>query len=185
MEILLSVIIASATVIYTVVTVFQLVESRKNRLLKEAPNIIAFLKTTEDHTVLSLYINNYGDGVAKNVAISFKKDFNRFSKEGYRFSKIGIAQHGMNFFPPQYQLKFDVGFVDDIFQNSKEDYIELEIRYQNLQNRSFQTFFKLPFNQVFGQTYSNPPETYLGQISHYLKEINSTLNNTNKQLKQK
>ena len=180
---LLPTIIASATVIYTVVTVFQLNESRKSRLLKEAPNIIAFLKTSEDHTVLSLYIQNYGDGVAKNVSIFFTKDFNRFNKEGYHISKIGIAQHGMNFFPPQYQLKFDVGFIEDVFQTCKDDYVELEIRYQNLQNRSFQSLFKLPFNQVFGQTYSNPPETYLGQISHYLKEINSTLNNTNKQLK--
>ncbi len=174
MELLLSIVVASATLIYTVVTIFQLAESRKNRLLKEAPSIIPFLKSSEDHKTMELIIKNFGEGVAKNVRVEFTKDVKRFDKD-FGFSEIGISKHGLNIFPPQYQLKYFVGFFTKIYETNNKDFVEIGITYENLNNRKFKTHFKLPFNQIFGQNYSTPPETYMGQIPYYLKEINSTL----------
>ena len=130
MELLLSIVVASATLIYTVVTIFQLVESRKNRFLKESPNIVPFLKTTEEHSVLQLIIKNFGEGIAKNVKISFSKDFNRFGKEK-KLSDIGIAKYGMNYFPPQYELKFDIHWMNDICNSHQGDDIEIIINGKN------------------------------------------------------
>ncbi|HPW78449.1 MAG: hypothetical protein BWX62_00452 [Bacteroidetes bacterium ADurb.Bin037] len=174
MELLLSIVVASATLIYTVVTIFQLVESRKNRFLKESPNIVPFLKTTEEHSVLQLIIKNFGEGIAKNVKISFSKDFNRFGKEK-KLSDIGIAKYGMNYFPPQYELKFDIHWMNDICNSHQGDDIEIIITCENIHNHKFEEIFLLPFKQLFGQIYVTPPETYMGQIPYYLKEINSTL----------
>ena len=75
-EIILSIVVAIATSIYTIVTIFQLIESRKVRFQKDAPNIVAFLKSAEDHVVMELYIENFGEGVAKDVKIEILKDFN-------------------------------------------------------------------------------------------------------------
>lgn len=53
-ELVLSSVVAIATSFYTVITVFQLLESRKVRLQKSAPNIIAYLKSAENHIALEL-----------------------------------------------------------------------------------------------------------------------------------
>lgn len=174
MELLLSIVVASATVVYTVVTLFQLIESRKNRFLKESPNIVPFLKTTEEHSVLQLIIKNFGEGVAKNVKVSFSKDFNRFGKEK-KLSDIGIAMHGMSYFPPQYELRFGIHWMENIYNSYQEDGIEVIITCENIHRHKFEGTFLLPFKQLFEQSYLTPPETYMGQIPYYLKEINSTL----------
>ncbi|WP_262509234.1 MULTISPECIES: hypothetical protein [Sanguibacteroides] len=35
--------------------------------------------------------------------------------------------------------------------------------------------YALPLNELTDQNYSNPPENFIGQIPHYLQEINKTL----------
>lgn len=174
-EFLLSLVVGSSTVIYTVITAFQLIESRKVRLQKETPNIIAYLKSSENHEGMYLIIKNFGEGVAKNVKIKFIKDFKRFGREDFLLSQIGIAQNGLNFFPPQHFLQFGIGVMTILYENSKNETIELLLSYESLDGRNFENKFSLPLNQIFGQSYSKPPETYMGQIPYYLKEINSQL----------
>jgi hypothetical protein len=51
----------------------------------------------------------------------------------------------------------------------------LEIEYSDVYDRRFkQNIFKLPFNQI-GGNYSDPPESFLGQIPYYLKKLNTSL----------
>ena len=178
-ELLLSVVVTSATSIYTIITVFQLIESRKVRLQKETPNIIAYLKSSENHEAMYLIVKNFGEGVAKNVKLEFIKDFKRFEREDFLLSQIGIAKNGLNFFPPQHFLQFGIGTMTNLYENNKNDVIELFISYDSLDNRGFKTKFGLPLNQIFGQSYSKPPETFMGQIPYYLKEINIQLKEMN------
>ncbi|GIM61365.1 hypothetical protein CAPN008_14150 [Capnocytophaga canis] len=163
------------TAIYVVITYFQLRESKKIRLQKETPNIVPYLKSSEDHTTLILCVKNFGEGVAKNVKVRFLEDYNRFGKSDYTLSKTGIAENGMSYFVPNYSLAFHIGRLKTIYDESINEKIKLEISYESLDNRKFKKLFELPFNQIFGQIYSSPPETYIGQIAHYLKEINSIL----------
>lgn len=179
-ELVLSSVVAIATSFYTVITVFQLLESRKVRLQKSAPNIIAYLKSAENHIALELYIKNFGEGVARNVKVNFLKDFKRYNNEEMYFSTIGIVKNGFNYFPPDYSLKFYVGSMTSLAEENPDDKIVIEITYQSQDNRSFRNIFELPFNQIFGQNYSSPPETYMGQIPYYLKEINTELKKMNR-----
>ena len=174
-ELILSIVVASATTIYTIITIFQLNESRKVRLQKETPNIIPYLKSSENHVVMELYIENFGEGVAKDVKVDFVKDFNRFYQGNHALSNVGIAKNGMNYFPPRYKLKFYIGSMTKLYENSIEEKIVIKVSYKSLTGKSFSNIFDLPFNQIFGQNYSNPPETYIGQIPYYLKEINKNL----------
>ncbi|WP_157909869.1 hypothetical protein [Capnocytophaga cynodegmi] len=163
------------TAIYVIITYLQLRESRKVRLQKETPNIIPYLKSSEDHTTLILHIKNFGEGVAKNVKVRFLQDYNRFDKSDYTLSKTGIAENGMSYFVPNYSFTFHIGQLKNIYNKSINEKIKVEISYESLDDRKFKKLFELPFNQVFGQTYSSPPDTYIGQIAYYLKEINSIL----------
>lgn len=178
-ELLLAVVVASATSIYTLVTIFQLIESRKVRLQKETPNIVAYLKSSENHETLYLIIKNFGEGVAKNVNVKFIKDFKRFARQDFLLSHIGISENGLNLFPPNHFFQYGIGIMTTLYEENKEDSIELLISYESFDNRRFKTKFNLPLNQIFGQSYSKPPETYIGQIPYFLKEISDQLKKMN------
>lgn len=174
-ENILSIVIAASTVIYTVTSLMLWVESRETRKQKITPNLIAYLKSAENHIMLELRIKNIGEGIAKNIQVKVIQDYNRMGKNNLLLSKIGIVENGLNHFPPQYELKYYIGSMTDIYQKDKNGFIELEISYTSSDNRKFSENFKLPFKSLFDQNYSNPPETYIGQIPYYLKEINSTI----------
>lgn len=178
-EIVLSTVVASATVIYVVVTIFQLIESRKTRLQKEAPVIIPFLKSSEDHTVLKFMIKNFGEGVAKDVNVSFLEEFNLYNKD-ILLSNIGISKYGMNIFPPEFEMSYYVGWWEDVYKKHKEDQFKIRVTYKSLDNRQFTSVFELPIKQMTDQNYSTPPETHIGKISYYLEKISKEIEKQNK-----
>jgi hypothetical protein len=91
------------------------------------------------------------------------------------FSNVGIVKNGFNSFPPQYELNFYINLMTDLETEDDNNSIEIEISYESSDKEKIKDIYKLPFNQVTGQNYSNPPETFIGQIPYYLKEINNTL----------
>lgn len=174
-EIILSFVLAVTTVVYTLISLMLWYESRKTRKQKNEPHIVAFLKSTEDHNTLALYIKNIGEGFAKNVKIEMLKDYNQFGKELQLLSELGIMKNGFNSFPPDYELKYYVHSYEKVYKSDKNEFINLRVIYEGSDKRKYTEDFVLPFNQLFGQNYSNPPETFMGQIPYYLNEINSTL----------
>ncbi len=179
-EIILSLVIAICTVLYTVINLMLWFESRQSRKQKITPHVIAFLKSAENHTILELHIKNIGEGVAENVKIKTLKDYNQFGHDTHLISELGIMKNGFNVFPPQHELKYYLHSFTEIYEKYKDDSIKFEISYSSSDKRKFKEVIELPFKQVFGQNYSNPPETFMGQIPYYLKEINSTLKKNQK-----
>ena len=90
-------------------------------------------------------------------------------------------KNGVNVFPPQYELKFYIDSLKNIDYDSCNSYIELEVSYKNMDNKLYKEVYQLPFNQIVGTNYSNPPETYMGQIPYYLKEISKFIKNLPKE----
>ena len=181
-EIILSIVIAVCTVLYTIINSLLWFESRSTRKQKTSPHIIAYLKSTEDHVMMSLHIKNIGEGLAKNVKVKILKDYKQFGKNNQFLSELGTMKNGFNSFPPQYELKYYINTNTDIYKTEKDEKIELELNYESCDNRKFTEIFELPFNQLFGQNYSSPPETYIGKISYYLNEMNATLKKLEKKM---
>jgi hypothetical protein len=105
-EIVLSWVVGTSTVLYTAINGFMLIENRRLRKIKSTPLIIAYLKSTEDHKALRLYIKNIGEGVAKDVKISITSDYEQFWLKHLTLSDIGIMKYGLNIFPPQEQFAY-------------------------------------------------------------------------------
>ena len=150
-------------------------ESRATKKQKIAPLIVAFLKSTESNKVLTLHMKNIGEGLAKNVKTKIIKDYKRFGKDDMLLSNDGIFKNGFNNFPPQYEFSYFLQVIKDLKSESGTVGIEIEISYENSEKDKFKNIYILPFNQVLGQGYSDPPDSYIGQISYYLKEIHKTL----------
>lgn len=174
-EIVLSVVLAASTVLYTLINFFMLKESKRVRKQKVSPLLVAYISSTEDHAMYVLKIKNIGEGLAKNVRVVVIKDYKQFGGNGSLISDFGIVKNGFNFFPPQHELQFYVDNPVEIYNNNRDGEISLEISYDNIYGKSFSEVFTLPFSQMFGVNYSTPPETYLGKISYYVQKISDSL----------
>lgn len=175
-EILLSLVLAIATVAYTIVTLFMLFESRKTRLQKTEPLLIGYIKSTDDHMTSMLCIKNIGEGCAEDVRIVLAEDFNCFGKPECPLSHYPLFRNGVSVFPSGYELHFYLDNNDKIKYGSDPRHLDFIIHYKKLSSKKEYTkHFYLPLGEN-GQNYSTPPETYEGQIPYYLKEIKNVLN---------
>lgn len=169
---ILSVVVAVCTFIYTGVNIFMLVESRRTRKQKITPLIVAYLKTWENHEGVSLFLENIGEGLALDVEIIVKKDYLKFEKEENALSSNGIFKDGISIFPPRYMMKFDLNYWSNIIDNKNiNDYIEIKVLYKRVDNERIVSVYRLCFNEINGQMYQNPPDSYIGQIAYSLNEI--------------
>jgi hypothetical protein len=181
-EFVLSVVIAASTVVYTGINLLMLLESRSVRLQKITPHVVMYLKSTDDSKILALHVKNIGDGVAYNVKIRTISDYNQFGQENYPISDFGVLKHGFSAMPPNYELKFYIGVISDIYEKDRNGEVRFEVDYERRDKKRYREAFNLPFIQAIGQNYSTPPESFLGQIPYYLKEINSSLKRVEKTL---
>ena len=168
------------TIAYAIATGRMRRESKKQRLLKSEPKIIAYLKSTEDHNSIRLYIKNVGYGVAKNVKVCVLKDYCMFGVENKKLSGIGMLKHGLVILPSQeeYSCYIDAWKRIGCGKDIESLYIELAISYEGIftdGKKSKTETFKLPLIQISGQDYSTPPETYIGKIAHHLGQISNLL----------
>lgn len=171
-QIVISLALLVATCLYTIVTTMMWWESRKTRLQKVAPEIIAYLKTSEDHDVIMLVIENIGEGCAYNLKVDLDEEYHTFAKEDRKLSLMAIFNDGVSIYPPQYRLQYYLGTCDQI--KDLQEKIGLSLRYCDLNKKKYKRHCSLKINQI-ASFYSNPPETYMGKIAYYLKEINKKL----------
>ena len=175
-EIVLSSVVAIATVAYTVINLMLWYESRATRCQKLAPLIVPYLKSTASCEALSLYIKNVGEGCAKNVRIKVIKDYLRFGKQDCPLSNFPLFKDGVSIYPSGYELHYLLNWWESIKDNNDE-YIELEISYSDINDKLVEKGkrYVVPFNQI-KTDYLTPPESYEGQTAYYLKEIHKVLN---------
>ncbi len=160
-----------ATIKYTKATKLMYKENRETRLQKTTPCIVPYLKSSADHQSVFLYIQNVGEGTAKNVKVTinkgYEKPFKSLNLDGYKLLKDGVA-----IFPPQYELHFFINLWEHI---EKSDYMELSIEYESLDNRKYNlNHIRLTIWDSY-HSWSGVPEETLDQIPYYLKAINTTL----------
>ena len=180
-ELILAIVLAVCTVAYTLINFCMLKESQLTRKQKITPHIIAYITATEDHTFLSLKFKNIGEGIAKNIKIKVYNDYHTIN--GKLVSELSIVKNGLNYFPPQHELQYFLNDTESLQKNNPNGVITLRIAYENINNVKFEDIYQLLFNQILGQNYSIPPESYIGKISYYLKQINNTLKQSTNTLK--
>lgn len=170
-EVIFSGVLVLVTIVYAIATIMMYKESKETRLQKTAPCIIPYLKSSADHQSVFLYVQNVGEGTAKNVKVTINKGYEgapkSFNLDGYK-----LFNEGVSIYPPQYELHFLINTWDNI---KKTDYIELSIDYEGLDNRKFnQDNIRLTIWDSC-HSWSGVPEETLDQIPYYLKKINETI----------
>jgi hypothetical protein len=179
-QLVLSIVLAIATVAYTIINLMMWFESRATRRQKVAPQIIPYLKSTDSHDILCLYIKNVGEGCAKDVRVKVIKDYHVFNRDDLQLSSLPIFSEGVSNFPSGYELHYCLNWWEDLKKEGIDSSVILEITFKDLDNREYgPNKFELKFKQIVSN-YTNPPETYEGQIAYYLKEIDKDLKKLNR-----
>lgn len=172
---ILSAVLVIVTAVYTWINWKLLQESIATRRQKNSPNIVPYLKSSDNHEALFLYVKNMGEGCAKDVKIKVIKDYNRFCGKEQLLSQLNIFKEGVNIFPSGYELHYGLNWWEDITNKGMSDYIELEVRFKDLNDNQYgPNTYTLKFSQI-ESTYITPPETHIGRIAYYLKQINNTI----------
>ena len=171
---ILSFVVALATVLYTWVNYKMLKESKASRMQKSEPIIVPYLQSTADHSSIMLYIKNVGEGCAKNVVVHIVKDYNFFGKD-MSFKDFPLFSDGVSIYPPNYELHYVFDSWDNVKGCHDDDYIEFDVEYDGIDGRHYSdNHFRLRLKEI-SRIYSNPPEDTFTQIPYYLKEIDRTL----------
>lgn len=176
-NLILSIVLAIATVAYTWINWEMLKENKATRLQKTSPLIVPYLKSTASHEMVCLYIKNMGEGCAKDVSIRPITDYHIFYKDDYLLSSHPIFKEGINVFPSGYELHYNLNWWDLIRKQGMEDKIEFEITCKDMQGHLYGPHqYVLKLSQIMSN-YSTPPDTYEGQIAYYLKDISKNFAN--------
>lgn len=136
------------------------------------PEIIAYLKTSEDHNVVMLVIENIGEGCAYDLKVELDEEYYTFAKEDKKLSQMPIFNDGVSLYPPQYRLQYYLGECAQI--KDLQETIGMSFSYRDQNNHEYAKHTSLKIKQIVC-FYSNPPETYIGKIAYYLQEINKKL----------
>lgn len=184
-QLFFSAVLAIATLAYTIATVLMLIESVKTRKLKTSPCIVPYLKMSEDRQLVLLYVKNVGEGVARNVQIKLNNNYFCFDNQNIPLSQYRIFQEGVSVFPSQYELVYILGNRDNCLAANTDNYIELLVRYADMKGKKHGgKCYKLLFQQI-RQDFVNPPDSDVGRIAYYLKDISSSLNRVSRKVQKK
>ncbi len=155
-SIILSFVLTLCTIIYTGINYLLWQESIKTRRELSCPNLIAYLKFSEDHKSVELLIENIGNGVARDVKVVVLEDYDVVGY--YALSSIGIVQNGFKSFPPKYKLKYPLNLREKVYAEGQKEYIKLEISYFHLFDKKLINHtetFDLSFTSISNQGYLN------------------------------
>lgn len=175
LDIYLTGIITLCTAVYTVINILMLKESQKTRKQKTSPSVIAYLKTSETHKFLYLYIKNIGEGYARNLKGFVVSDYNVYGKADFKLSDRPLFTSGITMFPPDYEIKYGLNFTQSNHLNDETKFIELKLEYDDMSGKHYYSEnFKLYFKQI-SSSFTNPPDTYIGNIANELKQLNDNV----------
>lgn len=174
-------VVALSTVVYAILTLILVSESRKTRKLQMAPNISIYLEEGEaDITFLYIVFENIGFGVAKNVSFIILKDLDFYSNDYYQIKSKGIVDKGLKYFYPNQKFRYLLSHRPSIPEENRNDSLDIEVKYENILGKSESRFFKISLNEFDGTSQLTPPVTYIGRISYELIEMRKLLKDNNK-----
>ena len=169
--------ITISTIFYVVLTNKLAKETRLSREFFLESKISAYLEVGEAApSYVYLTIKNLGKGIAKNVRFTIEDQFEH--PNAVPLSKRNVLTQGMDFMPPNHKISL---FLMD---NSNYDIglnfeVTLRIEYSDELGEKTDKYV-LKLNEVVGFGKLTPPPTYIGLISHELKQIKEEIKRMSK-----
>ena len=121
---------------YVIFTGWIIWEMRRDREERKQPNVIVdfFPKRLRGGYAVDLVIKNIGNGVAKNISISFDQKIT--DTHGKELNELGFIKN-LRFLSPGRELSHFVGLSFNYFQEGQPSPITGKVTYENIHGKKF------------------------------------------------
>jgi len=143
------------TAFYVIFTGWIIWEMRKDRKERSQPNVIVdfFPKRISGAYVIDLVIKNIGNGVAKNISISFDQKITDVHER--ELNKLGFIKN-LSFLSPGRELSHFVDISFKYFEKGKPSSVTGKATYENIHGKKFTSIIACDL-QAFKNLVLHPP----------------------------
>ena len=177
LDIILTSILAIATVFLAIYTCKLVAEARRARRAQVQPYISVHLEQAEtDPTLLFIIVQNIGPGIAYDLTFDIKQDILGDYESGVtKIGLRGLFKVGMKFCPPEYFKKYFLIETSENHDKKMEEELILTASYKNLYRKISSEIFYLKLKEQQMTSSITPSDTHIGRIAETLKEIKEIL----------
>ena len=172
--VIFSALVASATVIYAILTWKLVSETRKMREAQTEPRIYVTIQPREEWiNFIDMIIQNIGLGPAHNIKFEVNPDFEY--RKGEFLSKLGFMKKGLGYLAPNQKIQF---FLTSLIENKEEKIkkpFEIKVVYQNSTGKTYEDVYLIDFSQLIGLGQLGEPPLY--KIAQNIESIQGDIHN--------
>ena len=157
--VIFSAVVATATVIYAILTWRLVSETRKMREAQTEPKISVTIKPREEWiSFIDMVIQNIGLGPAYNIKFEVNPDFEYV--KGKFLSELGFMKNGLKYLAPNQKLQFFLTSMIENFEEKTKKPFEIKVVYQNSISKTYEDAYLIDFSQLIGLSQLGEPPLY-------------------------
>lgn len=159
LTVIFSGVVASATVVYAILTWKLVSETRRMREAQTEPKVSLCIQPREELiNFIDLVIQNVGLGPAYDIKFKISPDF-EYAK-GRFLSELGFMKNGVRFIAPNQKIQFFLTSMIENFEEKIEKSFQVTITYKNSVGKTYEDEYPIDFSQFIGLTQLGEPPLY-------------------------
>jgi len=178
-SLIFSFLVMVSTIVYAILTIILVSETRRMREIQTEPKIQIILETFETSiNTIKLNIKNIGQGPALNIVFSPTVIAGGEKGEDVlkKFSSVKVFSSGLNYLgPSQY---FNTNYYNVLSMKVEELFnivIKIEVKYNSITNKKYNDIITIDFRELEGMYQLGKPNLF--SIAQSLEKIEKTLHN--------
>lgn len=170
--VIFSAVVATATIVYAILTWRLVSETKKMRKVQTEPKISVIVQPKEEWIgFIDMIIQNIGLGPAYDIKFEIEPDYEKF--DGKLLSEYGFIKNGLKYFGPNQKMQFFFTDLSENYEEKRKHSFEIKVSYQNSVGNSYEDIYIIDFSQFDGlDQLGNPP---LHEIADNIKRIQTDI----------
>jgi len=159
LTVIFSGVVASATVVYAILTWKLVSETRRMREAQTEPKVSVCIQPREEWiNFIDLVIQNIGLGPAYDIKFKISPDF-EYAKDRF-LSELGFMKNGISYLAPNQKIQFFLTNMIENFEEKMEKSFQVTITYKNSIGKTYEDKYPIDFSQFIGLTQLGEPPLY-------------------------
>ena len=166
--VIFSAVVATATIVYAILTWRLVSETQKMREVQTEPKISVIAQSREEWIGwIDMIIQNIGLGPAYDIKFEIEPDDKKF--DGRLVSEYGFIKNGLKYFGPNQKLQLFFTSLTEKYEELIKLSFEIKVSYQNSAGNSYEDIYVIDFSQFDGLNQLGKPP--LHEIAKNIEKI--------------
>lgn len=170
LTVLFAFLVATATIVYALLTKSLVSETKKLRKAQTEPNVCAYVQIMPGMYPYSAFvIENIGMGPAHKVSFYFESDYTIFDQE--RVSEQDVFKQGINYLAPNQKI-IPFLFVGETKNRTPQPPLNMTIDFKNSVEDDFKSSFTIVMERSIGISEVQGRDT---KMEHEIRELKNSV----------